>query len=324
MQLPLIILFGFVLTGCSLTYNLNPPISSTAEYEQGTKKQEIVYINDNRQDQNFIKGMSGLKNIDITIGNVEDPIAWLAQSLEQEFISHNISVKFTTDKALEDSADAVLTVDKYQIINSRTSGFHPFVAYHSFSGKIKSSNSDESIISYFVYGKTPVMSMSEVQVPCFDMPAAILIKGVAAKVNRLVLHYRMNDQQLSELNTNAQNKVNALSQDAYLSVLELGESNNPKAIDYLKPFTENSDILIRACALSAIGMIGREDTLGFLKEKYEQHSDIDRFMALKSIGDIGTPDAIQFLKDARKNPQYNDEYGFKFVVNLYLEASQQQ
>ena len=185
-QLPLIILLGFVLTGCSLKYNLNPPISSTAEYENDQKEQQIVYVKDNRQDQQFIKGMTGLKDIDIRIGNVDDPISWLAQSLEQEFASHGISIKFTDDTALEGSADTILTVTKYQIINSRTSGFHPYVAYHSFSGKIKSSESNESIISYFVYGKTPVWSMNEVQAPCFDMPAVILIKGIAAKVNRLL------------------------------------------------------------------------------------------------------------------------------------------
>ncbi len=162
--------------------------------------------------------------------------------------------------------------------------------------------------------------MDEIQGPCFDMPSAILIKGIAAKVNRFALHYRMNDTQLNTLNKTTQEKVNSSAPDAYLSVLEIGQSNNPKAIGYLKRFTENSDTLIRACALSAFGMIGQEDTLDFLKEKFAQHIDIDRFMALKSIGDLGTPEAMQFLRDARKDPQYNDEYGFKFVVDLYLDS----
>ncbi len=320
-NVPIIFLLGLVLTGCSLKYDLNPPINSTAEYENATKKQNIVYVYDNRQDKKFIKGMTGLASVDLNIGNVDDPVTWLAQSLEKEFLSHNISVTYTRDDSLKSSADATLTVNKYQIINSRTSGFHPYVAYHSFSGTIKDSNSNESIVSYFVYGKTPVWSMDEVQTPCFDMPAAILIKGIAAKVNRFALHYRMNDSQLNKLNQTTKEKISSAAPDAYLSVLEIGQSNNPKAIDYLKPLSENSDTLIRACALSGFGMIGQEDTLDFLKEKYAQHIDIDRFMALKSIGDLGTPEAIQFLKDARKDPQYNDEYGFKFVVDLYLDSA---
>lgn len=319
---PIIFLLGLVLTGCSLKYDLNPPINSTAAYEENTRKQKIVYVNDNRQDKKFIKGMTGLASVDLNIGNVEDPVAWLAQSLEKEFLSHNISVSFTTDTSQKSIADATLTVNKYQIINSRTSGFHPYVAYHSFSGTTKDSKSNESIVSYFVYGKTPVWSMDEVQVPCFDMPAAILIKGIAAKVNRHALHYRMNDSELTKLNETTKEKISLAAPDAYLSVLEIGQSNNPKAIGYLKPLTENNDTLIRACALSGFGMIGQKDTLTFLKEKYAQHTDIDRFMALKSIGDLGTPEAIQFLKDARKDPQYIDEYGFKFAVDLYLESTQ--
>lgn len=317
--LPIIMLLGFVLTGCSLKYDLHPPITSSAEYEKSVK-QHVVYVDDNRQDTEFMKGMTALEGVDLKIGNVNDPVSWLAQSLEKEYLSHNISVTFTTDEALKTTADATLTVNKYQIINSRTSGFTPYVAFHLFSGTITNSNSKESVLSYFVYGKTPVWSMDEVQGPCFDMPSAILIKGIAAKVNRFALHYRMNDIQLNTLNKTTQEKVNSSAPDAYLSVLEIGQSNNPKAIGYLKPLTENSETLIRACALSAFGMIGQEDTLDFLKEKFAQHIDIDRFMALKSIGDLGTPEAMQFLKDARKDPQYNDEYGFKFVVDLYLDS----
>ncbi len=320
-SLPIIMLLGFILTGCSLKYDLHPPITSSAEYEKNVE-QHVVYVVDNRQDKEFMKGMTALEGVDLKIGNVNDPVSWLAQSLEKEYLSHNISVTFTTDMALKTTADATLTVNKYQIINSRTSSFTPYVAFHLFSGTITNSNSKESLLSYFVYGKTPIWSMDEVQGPCFDMPSAILIKGIAAKVNRFALHYRMNDIQLNTLNKTTQEKVNSSAPDAYLSVLEIGQSNNPKAIGYLKPLTENSDTLIRACALSAFGMIGQEDTLDFLKGKYAQHIDIDRFMALKSIGDLGTPEAMQFLKDARNDPQYNEEYGFKFVVDLYLDSVQ--
>ena len=316
-RLTTIILLGFILTGCSLKYDLHPSITSSAEYEKSTT-QKVIYVYDNRQDKKFIKGITGLAGIELNIGNVDDPVSWLAQSLEKEYLSHKISVTFTTDKALKSSADATLTVNKYQIINSRISGFHPYVAIHIFSGTITNSSSQDSVMSYFVYGKTPVWSMDEVQGPCFDMPSAILIKGIAAKINRSALHYRMSDIQLSTLNKTTQEKINSAAPNAYLSVLEIGQSNNPKAIAYLKPFTENSDTLIRACAISAYGMIGQEDTLDFLKEKFAQHTDIDRFMALKSIGDLGTPEAIQFLKEARKDPQYSDEWGFKYVVDLYL------
>ena len=162
--------------------------------------------------------------------------------------------------------------------------------------------------------------MDEVQGPCFDMPMAILIKGIAAKVNHHALHYRMNDNELTNLNETTKKKISSAASDAYLSVLEIGQSNNPKAIDYLKPLTENNDTLIRACALSGFGMIGHKDTFTFLKGKYAQHTDIDRFMALKSIGDLGTPEAIQFLKDARKDPQYIDEMASNLLLTCILKS----
>ncbi len=317
----MILLVGFFLTGCSLSYDLNPQISSTAEYEQGSQKQKTIFVKDNRSDKQFIKGVTGLSGVTLEIANVKDPVNWLSQSLQQEFQGHGIStVTFTNDPAMEQSADATLVVDRYMIINSRKSGFHPYIAFHSFSGKIQSSDLDKTVISYFTYGKTPIWSMDEVQEPCFDMPAAILIKGIAAKVNHFALHYQMSDRQLDELNTKINEELQAESPATYLSVLELGQSNNPKAISYLKALADNSDTLIRACALSSFGMLGQEDTFGFLVEKYNKYKDIDRFMALKSIGDLGTAEALDLLKEARYDFQYSDELGFKYLVDLYLEA----
>lgn len=151
------------------------------------------------------------------------------------------------------------------------------------------------------------------------MPSSILIKGIGSTINRLAFNYRMSDVQLEDLNKKTQEKVVSLLPDAYLSVLDIGVSNNPKANKYLMQYAENEDLLIRACALSAIGMVGEESAFGFLKEKYSQYTDIDRFMALKSIGDLGTPEAMHILNEARHDQQYKDEYGFKFLVDLYLE-----
>jgi hypothetical protein len=130
-DLLMILLLGFVLTGCSLKYDLHPPLTSSAEYEKSVK-QNVVYVYDNQQDKKFIRGMTELKSVDLKIGNVENPVSWLAQSLEKEYLSHNISLTLTTDAALKTSADATLTVNKYQIVNSRSSDFHPYVAFHSF------------------------------------------------------------------------------------------------------------------------------------------------------------------------------------------------
>ncbi|OGQ94369.1 MAG: hypothetical protein A2521_09865 [Deltaproteobacteria bacterium RIFOXYD12_FULL_57_12] len=322
-QLPFIVLLGFFCTGCSLTYNLNQPVPPTVTYDLAVKKNEIIMnIIDNRVDTKFTKGITGLQSLDIKIGNVNDPIAWLAESLNNEFRNRGISIKINNKDDNVASPDIVLTINKYQIVSSRTSGFHPYVAYHSFSGKLQNNELNSMVIAYFLYGKTPIWSMGEIQAPCFDMPMSILVKEIAAKINRISLHYSLSDQQLENLNIQVEEKIKMAAPDAYLSVLDLGASNNPKAMDYLVRLADADDTLIRACALSAIGMLGADGKLDFLKGKYAQYVDIDRFMALKSIGDIGTPEAIDFIKNARQDPQYDNDNGFKFCVDLYLEASQ--
>jgi hypothetical protein len=320
-NLTIIVLLGLVCTGCSLSYNLNPPISSTAQYDQEKEGRRIIHIIDNRVDKQFSEGIGPLKNIDIKIGNVEDPIVWFAESLQNEFTARGISIEVTTEQPAPNLSYLVLTINKYQIISSRTSGFHPYVAYHSFAGTLQAPAIDNNIIAYFLYGKTPIWTMDEVQEPCFNMPASVLVKEVAAKINRLALNYSMSDRRVEELNRLVQEQIKASSPNTYLSVFDLGESNNPKAMPYLLKLADNDDLIVRASALSAIGMLGPENELAFLKDKYAQYRDIDRFMAIKSIGDIGTPEALEFLKKAQHDPQYNEEYGFKFGTDLYIEAA---
>jgi PBS lyase HEAT-like repeat len=319
----LIALLGFVCSGCSLSYNLNPTLSSNSasQYDQVTEGRKTIHIVDDRTDKQFSKGMGPLERIGIKIGNVDDPIAWFADSLQQEFAARGISVRVTTEKPAPGSSDPVLVINSYQIVSYRRSGFHPYVAYHSFSGKLQAPDGNNRVIAYFLYGKVPVWSMDEVQQPCFDLPESVLVKEVAAKINRFALHYKMRDDRVEELFATIQDQAKAGSADTYLTVLDLGESNNPMAMDHLKKLADNDDLLIRTSAISAIGMLGPEGQFDYLKGKYETCQDIDRFMAIKSIGDIGSPEAIAFLKKIQEDPMYSDDYGFKFAADLYLEAA---
>lgn len=323
LQLPIIVMLGLILSGCSLTYDLNPSTGASPNYDLIAKKDITIQVVDERTDKKFAKGITGLEGVDINIGNVDDPIVWLAQAMQAEFDDRGIPVIIVTELTKGQSADFKLKVNKYQIISSRTSGFHPYVAYHSFAGSLDSTNLDNNkIMSFFLYGVTPVWSMDEVQGPCFDMPESILIKEIVSKVNRIALQHSMSDEKVIELTATAKEKVKLAEPDAYLSVIDLGGTNNTKAMKPLLQFANGEDVLIRACALSAMGTLGADDQFDFLKDKYGTYTDIDRFMALKSIGDIGTPEAIEFLKKAKKDLQYQEEYGFKFSVDLYLEAAQ--
>jgi hypothetical protein len=278
-----------------------------------------MQIVDQRSETKFMQGISGLTRVELKLDNVDDPIMWFSQALQHEFTVRGIPLEIAA-KDSQSTPNLVLTVKKYQIISYRASGFTPYVAYHSFLGELKSGNQTDQILSYFLYGKVPMWSMSEIQEPCFDMPMSILVKEIASKINRFALHYSINQGNLKRINEQFEQKLKSGLPDAYISVFELGGSNNSAAMESLIRISDSEDVLIRASALSAIGILGAQNEFELLKKKYAQYSDIDRYMALKSIGDIGTPEAIAFLNNAKQDRQYTDENGFKFCVDLYLEA----
>jgi hypothetical protein len=319
LKLSILFLFSMIYSGCALTYKLNPPPSSGITYDAGENKHAVMQIVDQRSDTKFMMGLSGLSRVDLKLDNVDDPILWLSQALQHEFTVRGIPVVIAA-KDSPSASNLVLTVKKYQIVSYRASGFTPYVAYHSFMGELRSGAQTDKIFSYFLYGKVPVWSMAEIQEPCFDMPMSVLVKEIASKINRSALHHSVSDENLKLTTERLEQKMKSGLPDAYLSVIELGGSNNPAAMESLIRISDAEDVLIRASALSAMGTLGAQNEFELLKKKYAQYADIDRFMALKSIGDIGTPEAIDFLKNAKQDRQYTDENGFKFCVDLYLEA----
>ena len=104
-----------------------------------------------------------------------------------------------------------------------------------------------------------------------------------------------------------------------LAFFSLGRTGNPTAMNALIRFSDATERITRACALSAIGTLGAEQHVDFLKKKYAQYGESDKFMVLKSICDVGTPTAIDFVRKAKEDKLYENEYGFKYCVDLYLE-----
>ncbi len=313
-----IVLLAIICSGCALNYRLDQPVPSDYKYDSGDNTPTVLQIVDQRTDNNFFKGTGGLSRVNIKLENVDDPIDWLARALQKEFAARGTAVQIVS-KDHQGDPNLVLSVQNYQIINYRVSGFTPWVAYHSFKGELTSGGQTYPIHAYFLYGKVPVWSMSEIHEPCLNMPMTILVKEIASKINRYSLNYSVSTARLEEINNQITAKLEANAEDAYLPVLALGGSNNPAAMKMLIQTTDTENMLARACALSGMGTMGAQDQFDYLKEKYEGYADIDRFMALKSIGDIGTPQAFEFLKTAKDDPQNENEYGVIYCVDLYVE-----
>jgi len=280
-----------------------------------------MQVVDRRTDTVFHDPIANLKGLNIKLANIEDPIAWLSQALQQELAARDVLITIVNTQA-QAAADLTLTVRRFQISSRRYSGFSPWDTYDSFRGELAAAGGQTcDIRACFMNGKVPMWSMNEVEEPCFNLPLSVLVKEIASKINRSALHYSVSDERLKEIQGQAEAKVKApsVARGSYPSVIDLGSVNNLNAVKAIVPYVEVEDRLTRACALSAIGTIGAQDQLDFLKKKFETCNGIDKYRALKSIGDLGTPEALDFVRKSSSDPQYDKKIGLKYIVDLYLE-----
>ena len=315
------------LGGCSLKYTVKEPVTSSIDYG----KEDIAPINltiiDERTggDSVFLVKFLGIKgsgsdSIDLKIENIEDPIGYFAQQLEKEFRSRRIPVKCAVGKTAAEGL--VLKIHRYQIVNIRATGFSPWEACHIFYGTIIAEGQNKPIKAYFYNGKTPWWSMKEIEEPCFNIPISIIIKEVASKINRAVFNLQASDEKIDKLAAEINLELGKDYKDPYQrpfwKVLDLAHTNNPKAMEPLKKYTEDKDEFFKSCALTAIGILGADGQLDFLFEQYHVGTYNQKYMAAKSIGDLGTPEALKVLQNMKNDKAYADEGGLKHCLDLYV------
>lgn len=322
-----IIVVAMFFAGCAVSYTVKEPVPSSIDYGRKDIKPVTLTIVDKRTGSDTIflakvlgAGGSMSDSISITIDSMADPIGYFAQQLERELNSRGIPVKCVVGKPAAEGL--VLLIHKYQIINVRATGFSPWEACHVFYGTIVMDKQEKAIKAYFYNGKTPMWDIKEVEEPCFTIPVSIIIKDVASKINRAVFNLRAPDGKVDALTAQIDAEIGKDKKNPYdrpfWKVLELGYTNNPKATEPLKKYTQDSDEFFKSCALSSIGTLGADGQLEFLIQQYRVASGYnDRYMAAKSIGDIGTPAALLILQDMKKDKAYASESGLKYCVDLY-------
>jgi hypothetical protein len=315
------------IAGCTVSYTVKAPVPSSVDYGAKDLKPVTLTIIDQRtgSDSIFLAKVLGLggsmsNSIDITIDSMADPVGYFAHELQRELNSRGIPVKCVVGKTADEGL--VLLIHRYQIVNVRATGFSPWEACHIFYGTLIVDKQEKPIKAYFYNGKTPVWDMKEVEEPCFTIPVSILIKDVASKINRAAFNLRAPDEKVGALAAQIDAETEIEKKDPYArpfwQVLELGYTNNPRATEPLKRYTEDSDEFFKSCALSSIGTLGAEDQLEFLIFQYKVATGYnDKYMAAKAIGDIGTPAALKVLKDVRNEKAYVNESGLKYCVDLY-------
>jgi hypothetical protein len=322
-----LIVVAVFFAGCAISYTVKEPIPSSIDYGRKDINPVTLTIIDKRtgSDSIFLAKVIGIggsmsDSVSIKIDTMEDPVGFFAHQLETELISRGIPAKCVVGKTATEGL--VLLINKYQIVNVRATGFSPWEACHVFYGTIVMDKQEKAIKTYFYNGKTPVWDMKEVEEPCFTIPVSIIIKDVASKINRAVFNLRASDGKIDELTAQIDAEIGKDKKNPYdrpfWKVLELGYTNNLKATEPLKKYTQDSDEFFKSCALSAIGTLGAEGQLEYLIQQYSGAGGYnDKYMAAKAIGDIGTPAALQVLQDMKKDKAYTSESGLKYCVDLY-------
>lgn len=313
-----------LITGCGLHYTIKDPIPSKINYERRDSPVLSLTIIDKRTGNDaaflihhFDVGASMPKAVMIQFDNIKDPIGFFAKHLENELNSRKIPIKCVVGQAAAEGL--TLIINRYQIANLRATGFSPWESFHMFSGTIIKDGQEKTIKSYFYNGKVPVWSMNEIEEPCFSIPMSIIIKDVASKINKAVLNLRTPDINVDRITAEIDSEISKNIYSNFWRVLELGYTNNPKAVEPLTKYAQTGDEFFKSCALSSIGTLGADDRLEFLKQQYSNSRTYnDRYMAAKAIGDIGTPEAMQILQTMKKDSAYEQEGGLKYCIDLYV------
>ncbi|WP_320174959.1 HEAT repeat domain-containing protein [Maridesulfovibrio sp.] len=296
-----------MLGGCSKSFNVAPPTPSSVDYSGPVEEEVVFALEDVRsaEDKQFSVGTL------TAYLDINNEVEFLQKYLEKELQMRGVHIG-------KDGATAHpvnLEIHKYRIRNHRSSGFSPYFTFMTFSADLYDGNEKHRITSYFKNGKVPIWAFREVEHPCYNVPISLMVKEVASKVNRHVMKYVASDADVERLVRDI--KADDDSDYNYLKVLELGYTNNPKAITPLMNLTRHDDTMIQSCAVSALGILQAEEKLPFLIEYYREHENTQKFMALKAIGDMDNEASHAFMDSVKNSKDYEDEEMIKEVVDLY-------
>jgi hypothetical protein len=313
----LILLIGFLLIqGCApSSYLVKTPVPSSISYKSlNVTSSQALAVNDNRI-ENEKKFSSGILNFELKLDDTPiEPINYLKKNIELEFLSRGIPVNIDSRSSLD------IDVQKFQMINHRTSGFSPFVTFTFLKADVNVGNKKEPIGIFIRRGKVPVWSFDEIIEPTLNEPLGLLVKELTAKINSIVYKQSISDTDVELLVQKIKTQTKGKDKATYLDVYQLGFGNNQSAIPYLKELTNSTDEYKRQAAISSLGILKAVDEIDFLISSYVNGSSwTDKAMSLKAIGDLGTSEALAFLKQEKAT--FADDakkYWVNDLVDLYL------
>lgn len=302
-----LLLVSSLFAGCiTHHFTVAEPMSSSVEYEVSEENECRLVVKDGREsgDSKFTTGKFKVQL------NIHDELEFLKRNLERELEERGVAVERIGDTA----PPMTIEVRKFRVRNN-VIFYGPWVTYTTFSADITDGAQRHRITGYFKNAKVPVWEMDPITDPCFSTPLSLVVKEAATKINGRVLGYSSPDSEVDRLATELERLGSIKS--IYFKVLELGYTNNPKAIPVVMKMTNHTDSMVRPCAVSALGMLQAKDQLDYLIGFYQSHDGTEKYMALKAIGDLNTDQSLAFLKSVMDSED-SEEFDVMEVLKLYI------
>ena len=301
-----------LLQACTVNVPITSPNVSTTPYPASGNTIALTWVDGLASDHQVSQGPLPLK------------VSYEDEPLDGDFFLSNLNAELAArgmDVQLGGQGENSLTLRDFSILHHRVSGFSPMVTISTISADLATPSGTKRIATMVKRAKVPVWSMDEINDPCFNEPIELLVKEMAAKINREMFDTHLSDETVATLANNIRQNL-ATDSATYIDVYELGFSNNPAAIPALYEFSQNEREYIRLAGISGLGLLGAEQHLDHLKNIYATSGQwSDRGMALKAIGDIGGAEAMDFLAEAKATwpgDESNEAQWNMRIINLYL------
>lgn len=312
-QLILLVVFLIVLPGCTKNFVMRPVQTPITVYPAATAAEPSSFAIKDLRGSDSKPFSVGTLNVEFTGMNNE--LAYFGENLERVLAAEGVKVSYSA----QGDADLKMNVRKYRLRNHRSSGFSAYYTFATFSADVAAGDKAYRVAAYFKMGKVPVWAFREVERPCYQIPMESMVKEVAAKLNSHTFGRVVPTEAVNKLVANIDSFKGGAdeSSEEYLKVLELGYSNNPAAIPPLVRLTSHNQPIMRAAALSALGMLGAKEQFPLFKKMYETEDNVVKSMALKAIGDLDTPEAKAYLQGVKQSKDYKDDI-IQEIVDLYM------
>lgn len=252
-----------------------------------------------------------------------DEIKYLRTALNKELKARNLPAQVLD----ENYGRISITVQKFHIRNYQETPESAFQTFAIFKAILEAPDGPQATAVYLHNSAYINRGFKDICEPTLNSPLEVLVKEIVAKLNQIVFKSKLSDRKVKQVARRVFISPGIATSDTvpsrlFVDVYELGFSNNPTAIPYIRRLAEHADESIRLAAISSLGIMkAKEHTPWLISRFTEADTWSERTTILKALGDMRTDEALTFLQrtqlelmaGSELHPEWNDEF-----FSLYL------